>query len=155
MLLAACSGETTAGQQPDALAMTDAAPVGTVEAPTNVMRFTIGRQPFELDAGICNTYEDGTFSFALAEGPFDSAGRVTATIERFDTGAGFDVIIALEGARSDGTAVSWYAQESIEVHNISSTVLGGTVEGTALFASVGGPEAAGVRADGSFTVSCG
>lgn len=155
LLLAACGGETVAGPEPEALAMADEPVPVEVETGTDLMAFTIGRQSFELTAGICNTYDDGTFKFALAEGTIDSGGHVTATIERFDTGVGFEMIIALEGAREDGTAVSWYAQDSVDAHNIASTVLGGTSEGTALFASAGGPEAAGVRADGSFAVSCG
>ena len=155
LFLAACGADPAAGPEPEALALVDEPAAVDVAPGTDLMAFTIGRQSFELNAGICNTYDDGTFKFALAEGTIDSGGHVTATIERFDTGVGFEMIIALEGAREDGTAVSWYAQESIDVHNIASTVLGGTSEGTALFASDGGPEAAGVRADGSFAVSCG
>lgn len=156
LLLAACSGDATIGPEPDALALSDTAPEEIVEAVPlqNTMTFTIGRETFDLTAGICNSYDDGTFQFALGEGPLESAGRVTATIERFDAGDSFETIIALEGLRDDGTSVSWYAQESVFENNVIASVFGDEVTGSATFASDGGSTAAGVLADGTFSVAC-
>ncbi|MFT7475838.1 MAG: hypothetical protein ACI81L_002780 [Verrucomicrobiales bacterium] len=153
VLLAACGGGQSTGAQPESLALADSVDSSSA-AESNVMRFEIDGEPFELAAGICNTYEDGSFNFALAEGPLGTSGRVTATIERFDTGVGFELIVALEGLRDDASSVTWYAQEPVSVHELDATVFGGTVQGTAVFDTLGGPDTPGDKADGSFSVTC-
>jgi len=155
LLLAACSSDASLGAQPDALALADEIAATEAVAGPMEMSLLVGQQSFALSTAICNTYDDDTFKFALAEGTVDGGGQVAATIERFDNGVGFEMIIALEGVRDDGIDVSWHAQDSIPVHEINSTLVGTSVHGTALFASIGGPEAAGILANGSFAVSCG
>jgi len=146
LLAAGCASGT--GPAPEGLALADPQEV-------NVMRFTVEGESFELQAGICNTYDDGTFRFSLAEGTVEGAGRVTATIERFSSDAGFDILLALEGVREDGSPVTWYAKDPLEIHQIAETVNGGYIRGTAVFDSVGSDNPTGLRANGDFSVRCG
>ena len=145
LLAAGCA--SGAGPAPESLALAEPQEV-------NVMRFNIDGESFELQAGICNTYDDGTFRFSLAEGTVEETGRVTATIERFDSGSSFDVLLALEGVREDGSPVTWYAKDPLEIHQIAETVSGGYIRGTAVFDSVGGDNPTGMRANGDFSIRC-
>jgi len=155
MFLTACGGTAaTESTAPDAIAFEESAGAADPE-PWNEMGFEIGDEAFTLHAGICNVYADETFKFALAEGDLDDGGRVTATIERFYTGVDYEIIVALEGIRADDARVSWYAQDPIREHEISAVVLGGSIEGSAMFDTMGGNPPQGERASGSFWVRCG
>ncbi len=154
MLLVGCGADRTNGSEPESLAMTDSgAELASSQSASDVMYFEIDGEHFELGAGICNTYEDGTFRFALAEGLVDT-GRATATIERFDTGTGYEMILALEGLRDDDTGFTWYAREDIAVHELTVSIIGSSIEGTAIFDSIGGAGTPGQKAAGSFALRC-
>jgi hypothetical protein len=156
LLLVGCSANGPSGSEPESLAMTDpGAEVASTQSTNDVMYFDIDGERFELNAGICDTYDNGTFHFALAEGRVENTGRATATIERFDTGAGYEMILALEGLLEDGTAVSWYAREGVVAHELTVSVIGSSIEGTAIFDSIGGPDTPGRDAAGSFAIRCG
>lgn len=144
----------TESSAPDALAFDEPPASEPAARPTYEMGFEIGGERFTLQAGICNTYDDETFKFALGEGEFPTGGHVTATIERFYTGVDYEIILALEGIRPDDTTVSWYAQGPIREHEISAVVLGGSIEGSATFDASGGDPPNGMQAPGSFWVSC-
>ena len=118
------------------------------------MRFVIGGEFFELKAGICNTYDDGTFRFALAEGTMADEGPVTATIERFDAGSGFNILLALEGLRADTTSVTWYAKDPTQFHQIDETVVGPEIRGTAIFTEVEDAPPNVAAAAGAFSLRC-
>lgn len=153
VLATACSGSEI-GEPPSGLASVEGVETAGPDGETNVMRFTIDGEPFELSAAICNTAENGAFQFALAQGELEDAGTVTATIERFPSEGSHDILIALEGLRGDGSSVTWYAQDPLALHEIDVTVLDGYISGTAIFDSVGGPNPTGARASGSFSVRC-
>jgi hypothetical protein len=151
--LGACAAASD--DAPETLALADS----TTTSPSNntelnVMSFEVGGEAFTLSAGICNSFDDGTFRFALAEGPVETNGRATATIERFDTGSGHEMIVIMEGVRDDGSVVSWYARSSVAVHDLTVSVIGGSVEGSAIFDSVGGADTPGVKARGDFSIRC-
>jgi len=155
--LSACSNGDSAA--PDALAFADQPETPSVSLAldpvqdTNIMRFAINGERFELTAGICNTYDDGTFRFSLAQGELDDGGSVTATIERFDTGTSFDVLIALEGLRANTTSVTWYAEDPAAIHDMRATVIGPEIRGTALFTEVE-DVLSGNTAPGEFSLRC-
>ncbi len=155
ILLAACGNDGTIGSEPEGLAMAERdESISSSQVAEDVMVIEIEGERFELDAGICNTYDDGTFRFALAEGPVDEVGRGTATIERFDTGVGHEIIVAFEGLREDGSDVAWYARGNVSVHELTVSIFGSAVEGTAVFDSIGGPDAPGEKAAGTFEIRC-
>lgn|GEM_PF-1755895 len=155
LTLLGCGTDAPIGPEPDGVAMNvDEASNATVEVAADVMVFEINGEEFELTAGICNTYDDGSFHFALAEGPVGEVGRGTATIERFDTGSGYEIIVAFEGLRDDNSELGWYARGSVSVHELTVAVFGGSLEGAALFDSVGGPETPGDKARGTFAIRC-
>jgi hypothetical protein len=156
MLLVSCGADGTGGSEPESLAMTDSgAELASSQSASDVMYFEIDGERFELDAGICNTYDDDTFRFALAEGLLEDTGRTTATIERFDTGTGYEMILALEGLRDDDTGFTWYAREDIAVHELTVSIIGSSIEGMAIFDSIGGAGTPGRKAAGSFALRCG
>ncbi len=150
LILGACAGASD-DNSPETLALADST---TSSAELNVMNFDVRGEPFSLNAGICNTFGDGTFRFALAEGRVDTNGRATATIERFNTGSSYEMIVVLEGTRDDGSVVSWYARGSVAVHDLTVSVIGGFVQGSAIFDSVGGPDTPGEKARGDFSIRC-
>lgn len=147
LLATGCSlaGSNAAEPPPEAIA--------SAEPITSELLVEIDGESFVLRAAICNTYDDGTFQFALAEGSLGE-GNVAATIERFDNDGIFHVLIALEGTRGDGSQVSWYAADPHDVYEIESITLGPSLQGTAVFDSIGGAAAPGLRASGSFSVTC-
>jgi len=147
ILLAGCAAESSTESAPAALA--------SAQPSVNTMHFEIGGETFELDAGICNTTDEGVFQFALAEARLDNDGSVTATIELFDTGSSLNTLIALEGTRDDGSPVSWYAVDPHAIYDISPIIIGPSITGTANFDSIGGPEAPGESASGTFSITCG
>lgn len=156
LALAGCSGEPSASVQPETLAMTDPPPAAQDESPqhSDIMLLDVGGERFELFAGICNTYDDGTFRFALAEGFLDNDGRATATIERFDTGTGFRVDVTLEAHQADVVEASWYASGDIAAHHMNVSVFGPTIAGTARFSPSGDDPLPPRSVDGSFSLSC-
>ncbi|MDW3176701.1 MAG: hypothetical protein R8J94_04855 [Acidimicrobiia bacterium] len=155
ILLAACGDSAPIGSEPEGLAMAESDQnITSSQVAEDVMVIEIEGERFELDAGICNTYDDGTFRFALAEGPVDAVGRGTATIERFDTGVGHEIIVAFEGRREDDTEVAWYARGNVSVHELTVSIFGSALEGTAVFDSIGGPDAPGEKAEGAFAIRC-
>ncbi len=161
VLLAASSCGTEGTNEPVALAFADANEaaqnLSLADAPvveTNLMRLSIGGERFELQAGICNTYGDGTFQFALAEGELADGGTVTATIERFDSGSSFDVALALEGLRADASSVTWYAKDQSTVHQINETIVGPEIRGTALFTPIEDDSTAAAATPGEFSLRC-
>lgn len=155
LLLAGCGANGTRGSEPESLAMADSeTEVASRQTTSDIMYIEIDEEHFELSAGICNTYDDGTFRFALAEGPINDSGRATATIERFDTGTSYEMILALEGIRDDGTELSWYAREGIAAHELNVSIIGSSIEGTAIFDSIGGADTLGEKASGSFAIRC-
>jgi hypothetical protein len=156
LALAGCGGEPSTSVQPETLSMTDPPPADHDESlqETDVMLLDIDGERFELFAGICNTYDDGTFRFALAEGRLDTNARTTATIERFDTGAGFKVVVALEEQQDEGGDVSWYASGDIAADQMSVSVFGPTITGTARFSPSGDDGLSPRSVDGRFSLSC-
>lgn len=161
MLLAATGCATESTDEPVALALADTtdgtANVSLADGPvddTDVMRFSVDGEFFELQAGICNTYDDGTFQFALAEGELMDGGSVTATIERFDSGASFDIILALEGLRADTSSVTWYAKDQIAIHQINETIVGPEIRGTAVFTRTEDDPTGADTAPGEFSLRC-
>jgi hypothetical protein len=154
LILGACAAASD-DDAPETLALADSTTTSpTNSAELNVMRFEIRGEPFSLSAGICNTFDDGTFRFALAEGPVETNGHATATIERFDTGSSHEMIVVMEGTRDDSSVVSWYARGSVDVHDLTVSVIGGSVEGSAIFDSVGGAGTPGEKALGDFSIRC-
>jgi hypothetical protein len=150
LILGACAGASD-DSNPENLALADS----TMDSSElGILRLEIGGEPFTLAAGICNTFDNGTFRFALAEGPVETNGHATATIERFDTGSGHEMIVVLEGTRDDSSVVSWYARSSVAVHDVTVSVIGGSVDGSAVFDSVGGPDTSGEKARGDFSIRC-
>lgn len=155
ILFASCGDGASIGSEPEGLAMAESDEnIASSQVSEDVMVIEIKGERFELDAGICNTYDDGTFRFALAEGPVDTVGRGTATIERFDTGVGHEIIVAFEGLREDNSEVAWYARGNVSVHELTVSIFGSAVEGTAVFDSIGGPDAPGEKAEGTFAIRC-
>ena len=155
LLLAGCGADGTSGSEPESLAMTDSKPQVASSQPTSdVMYLEIDGERFELNAGICNTYDDGTFRFALAEGPMENSGRATATIERFDTGTGYEMVLAFEGHRDDQSRVTWFARDGIAAHELNMSIIGSSIEGTAVFDSIGGADTPGRKAAGTFSIRC-
>jgi hypothetical protein len=153
LTLGACAA--VSDDAPETLSLADSTTTGpSNKAELNVMRFEVDGEAFPLSAGICNTFDDGTFRFALAEGPVETNGHATATIERFDTGSGYEMIVVMEGMRDDGSVVSWYARGSVDVHDLTVSVIGGSVEGSAIFDSVGGADTPGEKARGDFSIRC-
>jgi len=153
LILGACAAASD--DAPEALALADSTIDSTTEAAElNIMRLEIGGEEFTLSAGICNTFDDGTFRFALAEGPVETNGHATATIERFDTGSSYEMIVVIEGTRDDSSVVTWYARGSVALHDLTVSVIGGSVEGSALFDSVGGSDTPGEKARGDFAIRC-
>ncbi len=155
LALAGCGTSASIGSEPDGLALVD----GDQSTPASqiaedLMVIEIEGERFELTAGICNTYNDGTFRFSLAEGPVGSMGRGTATIERFDTGVGHEIIVAFEGLRDDNSEIAWYARGNIPVHEMTASVFGSALDGTAVFDSIGGENAPGNKAEGTFAIRC-
>lgn len=155
LILGACAAASD-DNSPETLALADSTTDSATDSmELNVAKFEVGGEPFSLNAGICNTFDNGTFRFALAEGRVETNGRATATIERFDTGSSHEMIVVLEGTRDDGSAVSWYARGSVAVHELTVSVIGGSVQGSAIFDSVGGPDTPGEKARGDFSIRCG
>ncbi len=163
LALAGCGTNASIGNEPEGLALTDVDQnsdqnadqnIASDEIADDVLVIEIAGEQFELTAGICNTYDDGTFRFALAEGPVGSVGRGTATVERFDTGVGHEVIIAFEGVRDDKSQIAWYARESLPVHAMTVSVFGSSLDGAAVFDSAGGSDTPGEKRDGTFAIRC-
>lgn len=161
MLLAATGCATESTEEPVALALADtsdgAANVSLADGPvvdTDVMRFSVDGEYFELRAGICNSYDDGTFQFALAEGELVDGGTVTATIERFDSGSSFDIIVALEGLRADTSSVTWYAKDQLAIHQINETIVGPEIRGSAVFTPIEDDPGGVGAAPGEFSLRC-
>lgn len=155
LALAACGTNASVGSQPEGLAMTDEDPSSSSsQIADDTMVIEIEGERFELTAGICNTYDDGTFRFALAEGPVGSVGRGTATIERFETGFGHEVVFAFEGLRDDNSELAWYARGNVAVHEMTVSVFGSSLDGTATLDSIGGPDAPGEKVEGTFAIRC-
>lgn len=150
---ASCAANAAENAQPESLAMTETATV-TDAAVEDLMVFEIAGERLELSAGICNTHDNGTFHFALAEGPLGETGRVTATIERFQSGIDQDIVIAIEGSRDDGSSLSWYARSSLPVHDLDIALFASALEGSAVFDSEGGDDAPGTKAPGTFAIRC-
>lgn len=155
LALAGCGTSASDTSEPEGLAMTDPL-TETVDTTPDFDTLTIdlGDERLTLRAGICNTFDNGTFRFALAEGVVGTTGRVTATVERFDTGAGYELVVAVEGQRDDGTEFSWYARSGLPVHRVTVSIFGSTIEGSAIFDSIGGPDAPGIKAEGHFAIRC-
>ena len=154
VIFGACAAASDDGP-PEGLALADTTTTSTTNTERNVMRLEIGGELFTLSAGICDTYDNGTFQFALAEGPVESEGHMTATIERFDNGSTHEMIVVVEGTRDDSSTVSWYARGSVTAHDLTVSIIGASVEGSAIFDSVGGPDTPGDKAPGDFTIRCG
>lgn len=154
LALASCGSTVSTGAEPEGLAMTND-PAVTAESPAvDVLVLVVGGEHLELRAGICNTFDDGTFRFALAEGPVGASGIATATVERFDTGTEVETIVAVEGSRDDETTFSWYARSGLPVHDMRVSLFASTIDGTAVFDSVGGQDTPGLKAMGSFEIRC-
>lgn len=155
LALAGCGTSASIGSEPDGLALANG-DQGTEasQVAVNLMVIEIEGERFELTAGICNTYNDGTFRFSLAEGPVGSVGRGTATIERFDTGVGHEIIVAFEGLRDDNSEIAWYARGNLPAHAMNASVFGNTLDGTAVFDSIGGEDTPGDKAEGTFAIRC-
>lgn len=158
LVLASCGGSPSTSVQPETLAMADESEAfpdtAATLAETDLMVFEIAGERFELVSGICNTYEDGTFRFALGEGAVGSSGRVTATIERFNTGVGYELIVAFEGQRDDATALRWYARDDVAVHDVVVSVFGPSVSGSAQFTSSNESLPTTETVAGSFAITC-
>lgn len=155
LCFASCGNGAELGTEPDSLAMRDSSSVSTAEGSENdLLVLVIDGERFELRAGICSTYENGTFRFALADGDVGEHSRVIATVERFDTGEGYDVHIAVEGDRDDGSTFSWYARSSLAVHDMSVSVFASALDGSARFDSIGGDNTPGTKAFGTFAIRC-
>lgn len=150
---ASCGVGASQNPQPESLAMAESS-VADGSARPDVMVFEISGERLQLDAGICNTNEDGTFRFALAEGPLGDDGRVTATIERFESGVDQEIVIVIEGTRDDGTELSWYARSSLPVHDITIALFASALEGSAIFESERSDERGGQTAPGTFAIRC-
>lgn len=155
LVLASCgSSASSTGAEPEGLAMTSDR-ASTAESPVvDVLALVVDGERFELRAGICNTFDDGTFRFALVEGPVGASGQATATLERFDAGTDVETIVAVEGTRDDGTDFSWYARSGLPVHDMRVSLFASSIDGTAVFDSIGGSDTPGRKAQGSFEIRC-